>query len=766
MTDIQRLEKGLIAADQAGDTESATIFAQELRRLRQQPQDTGRGIFGAIGEAVGSAAEDVGELITGSERTTKEIEGMRDWWNIPELRTPLKGQKLPIGIIQTLTALAPPEEATKILQENIPDLEVRKDEKGNFIYKSPSSGEEFAYKPGIQTEDIEKTLVGSLPYLVGGASSILGRLGLAALQETGIQAAQSFAGGEFDPEDIALAGVTDLGGEAVGRAITALKPSSKLAGKVVPDVQEIPLEELAKSAVAGGDSQFFGQGARQVVEQQVMPDKEIIDAAEKIGVLDYLRADHVSTNQEFKELSAGIASFPMSQAKQIENNAIDELGKRARKSIEDLGGVTDISQLNYNVKENLSSIQEGLEAQSKKLYDDLTKKIPAKTPAQADSVLSFINNKVNDGVKLTPVEKEILNTFTPKTIPKTNLSSQDITRQALGLKVDKEQSFATYARLDQVRRQLTAARVKKQGKFMNEDAGLLKALETRLLSDQKKVIENLDPNLLQDFNLARKTVLERKQIEDQMVQLFGKNLDKSIVNPLISGVDKLSKGDISNFSKFIKSIPENQRKEVATSGLMSALSKNNKDGAMNVNAYVKWYDGLQNNKQAKNLLYSNISKDARDTLDNFYKVAQGINSSRKEFIGTGRIRTIEDALNNTETLTSNIMRTARNLPKIAITEGVATAFGYPGAGFVSSIMSSMQGGKTAAIKAADNLISNPKFIRNSMLGTEKAIEEIANMSAFKQFLKEAGLKQSRSDSIKFITSMMQASKQGQEEKQQ
>ena len=190
------------------------------------------GIIGGIREA-----------ITGAERATPTTEALRDWSYLPEFED--------MGVATKFAIMtAGIEEAAKIIKANFPDIGVRRDERGNFIFRSAKSGEEFAVKPGFQPSDIARLgarAAVALPVAAAGAAlapaGALGAIGAGALtgaaEEAIVETAQAAQpGGTFDAEEIALGALTGGALPAVG---AAARPALRRAA---------PLVEAGRAAVA------------------------------------------------------------------------------------------------------------------------------------------------------------------------------------------------------------------------------------------------------------------------------------------------------------------------------------------------------------------------------------------------------------------------------------------------------------------------------------------------------------------------------------
>jgi hypothetical protein len=166
--------------------------------------------------------EEIGEAITGSRRATPETRSLPEYTGMPELnRLTLPSFKAALGTLQSS-----PEETVQILKANYPGLQVRQDERGNYILRSSLDQKEYAIPPGVSVGDIPRIISGIASFVPAGLASTIPRAaGVSAANQAVIEASQAGTGGTFNPEDVAIAGV--LGGAipAVGKGIKAVAPA-------------------------------------------------------------------------------------------------------------------------------------------------------------------------------------------------------------------------------------------------------------------------------------------------------------------------------------------------------------------------------------------------------------------------------------------------------------------------------------------------------------------------------------------------------------
>lgn len=184
------------------------------------------------------------DVFTGKSRTTTEMEQLPSVGKMPELN------KMSMAGLRSalITMTGDDEEAAKALQANFPGVEIRTDDKGNLIVKSAIDGKEYAVnKPGLDTRDLIKAgLIAAMFSPTGKVVGTLGKMGLAAGIQTGLEAVQKQAGGEFDTTQIGLAGATEAIAPGFSRAAKGIKGISKVG---VPSAAQTAVKEAEEAGV-------------------------------------------------------------------------------------------------------------------------------------------------------------------------------------------------------------------------------------------------------------------------------------------------------------------------------------------------------------------------------------------------------------------------------------------------------------------------------------------------------------------------------------
>lgn len=714
------------------------------------------------------------EAITGAERSTKESESLPEWTSMPELNSfSMASAKTALG-----TLLSNPGETVQIIKANYPQVTERQDEKGNFIMRSQIDGKEYVIPPGFRTGDIPRAAGGIAAFTPAGrASTLLGTAAAAGATQAAIEGTQAATGGEFNPGEVATAALTAPIIPAAVQGVKAIAAPARNAiaralGREVPQapgigaVPEAPVSTPQAAPVVPAATQaaeaapmgvtelgqttrkaaLGGIGSKRAVSElaeQAAPDAETVAAAERLGIADYLQPDHVTTNQAFRQISQLVKSQTGSEAAVAQRQGLEKVAERANALVDELGGSADLSTTSANVRASMTATQNELENAANTLYNEVRSKIPAKASAPADSALEFVKQRADElggAENLSQMEKRILRKLSP----------------------NEAGEAPTYALLDDVRKEVGSA-TRGQGVFKDADTGLAKKLYTLLSDDQALAAEAHGAGDV--YNAARSAVSVRKGMEDDMVALFGKQLERTMTPMIAGAVKDLGKGDVAKFAKMMAAVPEGMRQEVAASGLSSFFQRAARGGEMDFAGYSRWFDGLERNQQAKAALFGNLPKESVQQLTDLARVAKGVAMAKGEFIATGKAINPQ-VLAAADGIMAKVFETAsQHGLRGLFAETLGTASGAPG--LASAVLSASMKNKPSVLQAADKLITSPEFLQAARAAGTKneaeAIRRLTRADKFSRFMKQVNGPRDVSEREQWVRAAIQA---GQQQNQQ
>lgn len=754
MASLQQLQTALVNAHNAGDVEAARRLAGAIQQYGQPPEPEKLGVVDSVVEAV-----------TGSRRRVPETEALPDWVTMPELNElSAAGLKTGLGTLMTN-----PQETAQVIQANYPGVQIRQDAKGNFILRSSQDGKEYAIKPGFRFSDIPRAGAALAAFTPAGrAATIPGAAAGSAATQAVIEGAQAATGGEFNPSEVVTAGVVGGAVPAAGRVISAgadaakqliagARPAAQVGADAAapaaaaaapgapaaaqPAAEAMAAADLAQTARRAAGGGIGSKRAQQVLAEQAAPDPKVAEAAKRLGIQDYLQPDHVTTSQAYRELAQAVKSIPGSQARSAELEGLEQVGQRAERLIDEIGGSGDASSVEASVRGSLEKTRAKMESQSRDLYAMVEQMVPAGMKNEAPATVGFLRSLAADAGGAEKLAQ--------------------IDGQAAKLLRNLDSGPVTYSYLDQTRKLVGQAMQRATGPFKDAESGLLKKLYSTLSEDQTRIVQGVGDNAFYAYKAAQYATRLQKGVEDDLVSLFGRNVDQSMLGSLSGAVRALPQGDSARLVRLLKAVPPDLRQTVVASGLQTAFRTAGTRGPISFAQYAKWYEGLVKNKQAYAAIMANLPQPARKQLSDLYRVSSSISAATRERITTGRIQAVKDELGAADNLAERLYDTARrNGPAAAAGAVVGTVNPAAGAAVASALS---RGPKQAAEKAVDALITSPEFIEAAKAaGTAKqgaAVTRLARSQKFRNFVRAAGTPREMTDRERWILQSMQGGNQ-------
>jgi hypothetical protein len=499
--------------------------------------------------------------------------------------------------------------------------------------------------------------------------------------------------------------------------------------------------ELAQQARRAVGAEPLGMGktaAQETLASQVAPDQTALGYAQDLGIGDLLDADHVTTNQAYRELAAAAKSIPGSDARAAEIPKLEQLGARAQQIVTDAGGTSDLSQLSASVKSDLMNTQKSLDTNAEGLYKQVMADVGPEMPITAPKTGAFLEAREQqfNGLENMPaLERKAYQMLTPKQVPAEG-----------GAPGEMQVQRPTYTMLDYLRKQVGNA-IDNPQFFKDSDQGALKNLYGLLLEDQRSNLETV-PGALQKYDLASATTQMRKSVEGDMVSLFGRKISQelygaedsqvggALATPLRTAMMALPKGNEANFVNLINAVPKSLRQQVTVSGLRFAFNRSLQDGTLNFKNFSDWWDGLKQNSRAFNAVMANLPPDTRAELGKMAYLSRGVADSLDNRIMTGRLGVVAKDLQASDGVVSKVMSTAKKGGAGALIAGAAHAAGPVGAGAAELLLNVLDRGKPETAKAVGEYITSPEFaelVKSPSTATDAQIKAAANSAPARRF---------------------------------
>lgn len=504
----------------------------------------------------------------------------------------------------------------------------------------------------------------------------------------------------------------ELIGAGVGKkAVKSSEAATKAARESVALAKDG--ETLTKAARRGADAaELAKEGVETVMKgkpQDIVDlanvDPKYFQALDELGVSAEPLAAFASKNSQFRDIQGALRSVPGSALDVQARNFIEDVARSADDLIQRYGGTLDKAELSQRFKADSINTIDDLANEADKLYSSLRDTLPPSTKIDAGNTLNFLKTKAAEfgGVDELPSDlKKVYNSLNKEGGP------------TLGL-------------VDQIRKEFGQATRKGSGRFKDTESGLAKAMYARLSNDVDSFAES--QGLEAVTNSAKRLVAQRKQLEDNLIGLYGKNLDKALGDTVGQSLKGLSKGRVEEFKKVMDSIPKEKRGEVVISYLNDVFKGTGANQqSLNATQFTKWFEEVQRSPTVRKELYKNMPTGSRKALVALYNTSKGISRAQAQTVRTGAI----NAMFNPETgfirkMVGNAASTTANI--------ASGAFGGPAGSLASQVAQDATrqflSQSTDGARAAANLMSTPKFqqlirdaVEEGTLGANKRFEKI------------------------------------------
>lgn len=607
-------------------------------------------------------------------------------------------------LMPALMTVSDPEEFVSIAQEKYPHLGKQYDEKGNVLLYNPKNQVmAMVNKPGLSKADLVTLGTNIAAYSPAGRATTVPRAAMAA-GGTGaaIEATQAASGGTFDP----IVPILDATLGAGGQKIANIMDKYRSGVSTLEDVTEELTEEGVNAEMQDAIKRTLIAGDREATALMTQPQREIVEAGETLGLKEPGLASAVSGSPEFIAQEQAEKSIVGSPLQQIEDRAVRELQERADKLIEEFGGTLETTTFDERLKAGFQAAIDDLDAQAVKAYDELAELVPKNTPAEtsglAEAISEQIENFGGDVKQLSGLEKRILGA-----ISRTSDEGQPIP--------------ATYQTIDKIRKLVGEQINKKETHFKRSDVGELKRYYGLLTEAQERSI----PGLEGQWQAAKSLVRQRKELEDNAITAYGKEMAGNFMPKFGEAAKALGKKKTAEFDKFINAIPPGNRKEVVTSALNDVFTLGSrKEKQLNIAGFADWYNALKRDPALKKRIWRYLDKDQAKLLDAMGVRINGLRNAISKQITTGRVATAPGALQN-----------------------FVDGFGKSFISFIPDKLRALGGMGLSKIQdqraeAAMRLLSDPNFIKDiKLLVTEQADaaeRRIVRRAAYKNWLGSLG----------------------------
>ena len=353
-----------------------------------------------------------------------------------------------------------------------------------------------------------------------------------------------------------------LGRITARNKISKTKAKTKESKRVLDDLES----GVIKDSTVQDVTEIIKKGDVEDISAMIDADPEFFRALDELGVSSEPLASFSSRNPQFRDVEQALATVPGNILDPQAKTFISEISQIADNLIQQYGGTIDKAQLGLDFKADSIKHIDNLFEQADEAYSSLKGLIPESERFSVPSTVSFLEDLASKD-KLPPKFASILKKLRPvqvKTKGKTGVNP------ATGQRFDTgttETIQPKLGRIDLIRKEIGQAIGRGSGQFKDVETGLNKALYSRLTRDQDAIAEGVGGQALATSDLGKSLVKQRKQVEDNLQLLLGKDLNSALNIKVSGAIKNLQKGEVDKFNEVMNAIPKNKREAIALSAM-------------------------------------------------------------------------------------------------------------------------------------------------------------------------------------------------------
>ena len=582
---------------------------------------------------------------------------------------------------------APQREQMQMVAAQTPGLQVARDERGNQSFIDPATGARFGETPGLGLTDIPRVAATVGPGLVPGAGglSVINAAGVGMGLQAAQEAAQAGLGGQFNIEDVALAGLGELVPAALAKpAAEAAAEGAEAVAKGVPLVESKVLGADIRAA-AGGNAEAMAR-----VASLAAVDKEAAKAAADLG-LD-LPLNVLADGPQIREAADAVISKMAGPERAAFKESEVALAKKADEVLASfdaafVDGRVAPGEVSAKVAASMKAARDQAEASAKAAYRQVDEVVPNESIVQMNAVRMQIMKRAEQvgSEGLSTPERALLEKIKEGDVP-------------LGL-IRQEKSLIGEA----------VGRLNASSPYASMEKGAMKALYAALAADEAAAVARIGgDNAAKMLKKAHNFTKVQKGIEERIIKAFGKADDGDITPLMRRALTNAVSDDNKALKELIKVVPKENRREV----LATAIAGLGRDtgGRFSASKFADAYPGLWKNKVARELIRENLGEEADKMLGALAAVSKRVAYANKRTPKTGESLQELARMDAAPGIIGRVVQSG--IGKAAITGAAGAASGGLAAGAVAGLLGMIPNkAKGATLEAMSALLRDDAFAK-------------------------------------------------------
>jgi hypothetical protein len=360
-----------------------------------------------------------------------------------------------------------------------------------------------------------------------------------------------------------------------------------------------------------------------------------------------------------------------------------------------------------------------------KLSDEVSAAVPNATPASTSNLKAYLDQVARDvgGVEnLSSYEKKLLKMVNS---PATTYGLLNRERAVVGENLGKM----------------------KDQQFGDTDSAAMKSIYAAMAEDRKETVGLMgDEAVLEKLNASNLLFGKAFNLQDKIVDAFGKSGGGDISTDLPAAILSVSKGKMEDLNRILDIVPEDLHKQAVATALASVVraTSGSEKGGFGFSQFAGLYPKLASNPEAYKKIVTALGPGSHEVLQSLYSVSKRITDARANVLTTGKANQALVQAMTAETLVDKVLGLvskplASKVPIVG--EGVAEALTR------GSRDKLQKAGKMFNSEAFKNLATEAA---TKTQASQSAVNGVVSSAEFKAFADAAGLPKSPADRAKWI----------------
>jgi hypothetical protein len=289
---------------------------------------------------------------------------------------------------------------------------------------------------------------------------------------------------------------------------------------------------------------------------------------------------------------------------------------------------------------------------------------------------------------------------------------------------------------------------KQESPYGSMDEATLKRLYAALSTDQLDNVGRIGgEELRSQLRGANLIYAKERALGKRIVDAYGEDLLGGIARKMNSAISESAKGDPGEFTRLMKAVPDDLKKEVVATALTAATrsGRGAERGGFGFSEFATLYPRLRANPPVYKQIVQALGPKAASALRDLYQVSKRITEARANVLTTGKANQALVNSLNVESLIAKVMDSAAAKRSVGAAVSLTGPFAPIVGAVMPDILEAMSKGNPDAVQAAGKMFVSPEFqgllteAATKPEPSKKAINRVATSQQFRDFAKRIGL---------------------------